>query len=93
MNIVDLDDMWVTFNVRENLLGSMKMGSEIKAVIPALDNKEVTLKVTHLKALGSYATWKATKTTGDFDVVTFEVRAKPVEKIADLRPGMTVLMK
>ena len=93
MNIVDLDDVWVTFNVRENLLGNMKMGAEIKAVVPALDNKEVTLKVTYMKALGSYATWKATKTTGSFDVVTFEVRAKPVEKIADLRPGMTVLVK
>ncbi len=93
MNIVDLDDIWVTFNVREDLLKDMKMGSEIDAVVPALGNKEIKLKITYMKALGSYATWKATKTTGDFDAVTFEVRARPTEKVENLRPGMTVLVK
>jgi HlyD family secretion protein len=93
MSIVNLDDSWITFNVREDLLGNMKMGSELVATIPALNNKEVKLKVTYIKALGSYATWKATKTTGGFDAITFEVRAKPIEKIDGLRPGMTALVK
>lgn len=93
MNIVNLDDIWITFNVKETLLSSIQMGNEFIAIIPALNNKEVKLKVNYIKALGSYATWKATKTTGEFDAVTFEVRAKPIEKVEGLRPGMTALVK
>lgn len=93
MSIVDLNDIWFSFNVREDLLGSMKVGSTFKVKIPALNNQEVKVKVNYLKALASYATWKATKTSGQFDVKTFEVRARPVQKIADLRPGMTAMVE
>lgn len=93
MSIVDLNDLWFSFNVREDLLGDMKMGSSFKVRIPALNNQEVEVKVNYIKALASYATWKATKTSGQFDVKTFEVRARPVQKIADLRPGMTALVE
>ena len=93
MSIVDLNDMWFTFNVREDLLADMKMGSSFKVKVPALDNQIVTLKVSYIKALASYATWKATKTTGQFDVKTFEVRARPNTKVKDLRPGMTALFE
>jgi len=93
MNIVDLNNCWVTFNLREDLLGKYKMGTLLTATIPALNNQQVTLKITYIKALGSYATWKATKTTGDFDQRTFELRAKPVKKITGLRPGMSVLIE
>lgn len=92
MNIVNLSDVWFSFNVREDLLGEMKMGSEITVKIPALNNREAKLQITYIKALASYATWKATKTTGEFDAKTFEVRAKPIEKVEDLRPGMTAIV-
>ncbi|MDD3322801.1 MAG: efflux RND transporter periplasmic adaptor subunit [Paludibacter sp.] len=93
MSIVDLNDIWFTFNVREDLLGNMKMGSVFKIKIPALNNQIVDVKVDYIKALASYATWKATKTSGQFDVKTFEVRARPSKKIVDLRPGMTALLE
>ena len=93
MNIVDLDDMWVTFNVREDMLGDMKVNNEVTAFIPALNNQEVTLKVYFLKDMGSYAVWKATKTTGQYDTKTFEVRARPVTPVEGLRPGMSVILK
>lgn len=92
MSILDLSNVWVTFNVREDLLQNMKMGSEITVKIPALNNREAKLKITYLKAMASYATWKATKATSEFDAKTFEVRAKPVQPINDLRPGMSVLL-
>lgn len=92
MSVVDMNDIWFTFNVRENLLSSMKKGAEFEVEIPALNNQKVKVKVTYIKALASYATWKATKTTGEFDVKTFEVRARPVAKVQDLRPGMTALI-
>lgn len=93
MDILDLSDMWVVFHVREDLLNDFKMGETFKALIPALDNKEVDLKVTYLKDMGSYAIWRATKTTGQYDMKTFQVKAKPLETIEGLRPGMTVLKK
>jgi len=93
MSIVDLNDMWFTFNVREDLLGGLKMGKMFRVKVPALNNKLIEVKVNYIKALASYATWKATKTTGQFDVKTFEVRARPTTKIADLRPGMTALFE
>lgn len=93
MSIVDMNDIWFSFNVREDLLGSMKVGSAFKVKIPALNNQEVEVKVSYVKALASYATWKATKTSGQFDVKTFEVRARPTQKVTDLRPGMTALVE
>ena len=93
MNIVDLNDIWVTFSVREDLLNGIKIGAEIKGNIPALQNKEVALKVYYMKDMGTYAAWKATKATGQFDAKTFEVRARPIEKISDLRPGMSVIIE
>lgn len=93
MSLVDLNDIWFTFNIREDLLANMKMGSTFNVKVPALDNEIVSVKVTYIKALASYATWKATKTSGQFDVKTFEVRARPVQKVEDLRPGMTALFE
>ena len=93
MNIAMLDNLWVTFNVREDLLQGLTMGSEFEASIPALNNKIVKLKVYFLKDVGTYAAWKATKTTGQFDLKTFEVKATPLEAIENLRPGMTVILK
>lgn len=93
MNVVDMNDMWVTFSIREDLLNNIKIGTELNAFIPALDNKTIKLTVHYMKDMGSYAAWKATKTTGQYDSKTFEVRARPTEKVADLRPGMSVIMK
>ena len=92
VNIVDLHDTWVTFNLREDLLASVRKGSEFTAKFPALGGREVTLKVTYINLLGSYATWNATKTSGDFDMKTFEVHAVPVGKVEGLRPGMSALV-
>lgn len=93
MNIADLHDMWVTFSVREDLLKDLKVGNQIEAFIPALENQSVTLQVYYLKDMGTYAAWKATKTTGQFDTKTFEVRARPTEPVDGLRPGMSVILK
>ena len=92
MNVLKLDDMWVSFNVRENLLENLTMGAEVQAIIPALENKEVTLKVFYIRDMGSYAVWRATKVTGQYDAKTFQVKARPVEPVDNLRPGRSVLL-
>lgn len=92
VTLVDLSDVWVTFNLREDLLSKIRMGSILRARIPALGGLEVDLKVNHIAALGAFATWHATKATGDFDMKTFEVRAVPLAEIAGLRPGMSAVV-
>ena len=92
MNIVDLHDIWVVFNIREDLLANIRTGKEIEASVPALGNKKVRLKVNYIKAMASYATFKATKTNGGFDVKSFEVRAVPIEPVEGLRPGMSLMV-
>lgn len=92
MNVLRLDDKWVTFNVREEHLKDFTMDKELTVEIPALD-KKAKVKVYYVRDMGSYATWHATKTTGDWDSKTFEVRARPEEALPDLRPGMTVIIR
>jgi len=92
ITLVDLSDIWVTFNLREDLIAKIKMGDEFMASFPALGNREITLKVNFIKVLGDFATWHSTKTSGDFDQKTFEVRAIPTEKVAGLRPGMSAIV-
>ena len=92
MSISMMDDMWGTFNVREDQLNGMKVGTEFTAFVPAF-NKEVKMKVYYLKDQGSYAVWKATKANGQYDLKTFEVKARPTEKLEGLRPGMSLIIK
>lgn len=92
MSIEMTDDMWVSFNVREDMLQGLKQGDTFTAYMPAFD-KDVELKVTHIKDEGSFATWKATKTNGQYDLKTFEVKAKPTKKIEGARPGMSLIVK
>jgi HlyD family secretion protein len=92
MTIQDLDDMWFTFNVREDRLKGMQNGDWIQLSIPALDGRRVSAKVYYLAARESYATWKATREIGEFDTRTFEVRARPEGRVEGLRPGMSAIM-
>jgi HlyD family secretion protein len=92
VNLVDLDDVWVTFNLREDLLSDIKMGSVITAKFPALNNRAIKLKINYITVLGNYATFYATKASGDFDLKTFEIRGIPMEKVPGLRPGMSALV-
>ena len=92
MSISMMDDMWGTFNVREDQLKGMKIGDEVTAYVPAFD-KTIKMKVYYMKDQGSYAVWKATKANGQYDLKTFEVKARPVETMDGLRPGMSLIIK
>lgn len=92
MTISLMNDVWGTFNVREDQLNGMKKGDTFTAFVPAF-NKEIKMRVTSIKDQGSYATWKATKSNGQYDLKTFEVKACPIEKFDGLRPGMSVVIK
>ncbi len=90
--IVDLNDVWFTFNIREDFLTKVKMGKELNLTVPAIGEEVIRVKITYINPLGDFANWTATKTTGDFDMKTFEVKAKPINKVEGLRPGMSALI-
>ncbi len=92
MNVTDFSKKWGTFNVREDRLEDFKIGQTLTAFVPAI-NKEVKLKVYYMKDLGSYAAWKATKTTGGYDRKTFEIRGHFEENQPDILPGMSLIIK
>ena len=92
MTISIMDDIWGAFNMREDQLKGLKKGDTFTAYLPAFD-KEIEMKVSSIKDQGSYATWKATKSNGQFDMKTFEVKARPTKKFDGLRPGMSVIVR
>ena len=91
INIAYLDEMWISFNIREDYLKNYNIGERTIAYIPALDTK-CEVEIYYMKDLGTYAVWRATKASGEYDIKTFEVRARPLAKIEGLRPGMSVLI-
>ena len=92
MTIAVMKDMWGTFNVREDQLNGLAVGKTFEAFVPAF-NKNIQMKVYYMKDQGSFAVWKATKTNGQYDLKTFEVKARPVEDMEGLRPGMSLIIK
>lgn len=92
MTIAMMEDQWATFNIREDQLKGLKVGQEITVRVPALEI-DAKMKVTSIKDKGSYATWKATKSNGQYDQKTFEVKARPSQAIDGIRPGMSVILK
>lgn len=92
MSVSLMNDIWGTFNVREDQLDGMKVGSIVTAFVPAF-KKEIRMKVYYVKDQGSYAVWKATKSNGQYDLKTFEVKARPMDKLEGLRPGMSLILK
>mgnify|MGYP001041233392 CR=1 FL=1 len=92
MSISIMSDLWGTFNVREDQLNGLKNGDTFTAYCPAF-SKDLKMKVYYIKDEGSYAVWKATKSNGQYDLKTFEVKARPVTKLDGLRPGMSLIIK
>ena len=93
MTLVTLDDAYVVFNVREDLMPHIRMGKQFAVSVPALARTDVPMTVYYISPLGSFATWKSTKEVGTYDMRTFEIRLRPEHRVEGLRPGMTVLLE
>lgn len=91
VTLLDLEELWVTFNIRESDMHALKLGDTLKGSIPALD-VSVDLEVYYISAEADFATWSATRARGGFDIRTFEVRARPLNDDSGLLPGMSVVV-
>jgi HlyD family secretion protein len=92
ITLIDLADVWIHFDLREDLVKSLKVGDRFDVRIPALDDRRVTVAVKLIATKGEYASWRATRASGDFDLRTFSIRAYPVEPVPELRPGMSAYL-
>jgi HlyD family secretion protein len=92
VTLIDLNDLWVHFDLREDLVKALKVGDRFVLRIPALSDRRITVEVRLIATKGEYASWRATRATGDFDLRTFSIRAYPVEKVPELRPGMSAYL-
>ena len=92
MAVTDLNDVWFTFSIREDMLNGLKTGDVLTVTIPALGDAQYKTTVNYISVLESYATWRASKDTGSYDAKNFEVRSVPQTKIEGLRPGMTAIV-
>jgi HlyD family secretion protein len=92
VTLIDLNDIWIHFDLREDLVKTLKLSDRFGVRIPALSDRRITVEVRLIATKGEYASWRATRATGDFDLRTFEIRAYPVEKVPELRPGMGAYM-
>jgi HlyD family secretion protein len=92
VTLIDLGDMWIHFDLREDLVKTLKVGDRFGVRIPALADRRITVEVKLIATKGEYASWRATRATGDFDLRTFSIRAYPVEKVPELRPGMSAYL-
>ena len=90
LSLVVLADIWLRFDLREDLVKDLKVGDRFDVSVPALGNRTITVDVRKIATRGEYAGWRATRATGDFDLRTFEIRAYPVDPVPGLRPGMSV---
>ena len=91
VTLIELDDLWMVIQVREDQLQDVRMGRLLVGQIPALSGKKVVFRVDYMAPLGNYATWRATNNSDSFDLKTFEVRGRPVKPVPGLRPGMSVI--
>ncbi len=82
--------IYAVLNVREDQLVHFKMGTVVKGKVPGLDGKKFDFKVTYIAPMADFATWVPTKSKGEFDMKTFEIRLKPVQPVDGLRPGMSI---
>ena len=89
ITLIDLNDVWVHSDLREDLIKGLKLGDRFDVHIPALGDRVITVEVKLIATKGEYAGWRATRAYGDFDLRTFAIRAYPVEKVPELRPGMS----
>ena len=92
ITLIDLNDLWVHFDLREDLVKTLKVGDRFKVRVPALADREIIVEVRLIATKGEYASWRATRATGDFDLRTFSIRAYPIDKVAGLRPGMSAYL-
>jgi HlyD family secretion protein len=82
-------EQWLSFNVREDLLGGLTVGKAASVMRNGTDGATQAV-ITELRPLGTFATWQAERVIGDHDRNTLRLRLDPKGETAGLEPGMTV---
>src|SRR5262249_6359592 len=60
VTLIDLNDLWVHFDLREDLVRTLKLGDRFEVRIPALSDRRINVEVKLIATKGEYASWRAT---------------------------------
>ena len=94
MTVTDLSDMWITFNIREDMLNGLRCGDRLRVRIPALgDSRIYDTEVYYICVRNHTPHGGRPRSQAHTMLKTFEVRARPVNRIDGLRPGMTAIVE
>ena len=93
LTISKIQDMWVEFNVREEMLAQFPMDTVVNVTIPALNHKAAKMKVYYIRDMGAYAVWNASKAYGQYDSKSFAIKLRPTQEVKGFRPGMSVILR
>ena len=92
VTLIDLNDVWIHFDLREDLVKTLKVGDRFGVRVPALGDRRILVELKLIATKGEYASWQASRATGDFDLRTLSIRLYPIDKVLELRPGMSVYL-
>jgi multidrug resistance efflux pump len=81
-------ERWFTFTIREDGLKGVAIGAPI--ALTADDGRKIPARVTEMRPLGEFATWRAARAVGDHDLNSFRLRLDPTSGADGLEPGMSV---
>lgn len=82
VTILDVDNSWATFNIREDDIHGVNVGDRFIGYLPALD-ADVEFEIYYIASEADFATWNSTRARGGVDLRSFEVRARPMSKVCD----------
>ena len=80
---------WASFNLREDQLDGLSIGLPIEVML-ADRSAPINARIDEIAPRGEFATWRAARAVGDYDLNTFVIRADPVGRAEVMQPGMTV---
>ena len=81
------DERWFSFTVREDRLHRLDVGAKADVTLP--NGETIKGRVSEIRPLGEFATWRAARAVGDHDLASFLVRVDPVEPGPSIQPGAT----
>lgn len=88
LTIEPVGQRWFAFTLREDKLGGLVIGKTV--ALQTSDGHSIDARVSELRPLGEFATWRAARAVGDHDLNSFWLRLDPTAGDQGLEPGMTV---
>ncbi|MDR3532198.1 MAG: biotin/lipoyl-binding protein [Rhodopila sp.] len=89
LTLVPAGGFWFGFNLREDALGGLSIGSRVPIDLPGAAGRALGT-LAEMRNWGEFAAWRAARASDDHDLNTFFLRVDPVTPTPSLAAGQTV---